>query len=114
MRGDGDLFAFEAGGQRPDAGPGARAAEAEDQPKSPPPQEPGAAAPRIWVPGEVFRDGPDAPEMVVIPAGEFTMGSPPGEEGRFDDEGPQHGVRIGKAFALGKYATVGNFKRFLE
>jgi len=55
----------------------------------------------------VFRDGdaPWFPEMVVIPKGSFFMGSPPGEEGRSDDEGPQHRVTIGYRFALGKYAV---------
>jgi formylglycine-generating enzyme required for sulfatase activity len=32
--------------------------------------------------------------MVPIPAGEFRMGSPEDEEGRADDEGPQHRVRL--------------------
>jgi formylglycine-generating enzyme required for sulfatase activity len=53
--------------------------------------------------------------MVVIPAGEFLMGSPKSEAGRRDDEGPQHQVRIGKAFALGrKELTVGEFGRFVQ
>jgi formylglycine-generating enzyme required for sulfatase activity len=66
---------------------------------------------------EVFRDGdaPWFPEMVVIPAGTFLMGSPPGEEGRKDNEGPQHKVTIGSRFALGKYAvTVGEYRKFVE
>ena len=33
-------------------------------------------------------------EMVAIPGGTFVMGSPPGEPGRADDEGPAHQVRI--------------------
>jgi formylglycine-generating enzyme required for sulfatase activity len=40
-------------------------------------------------------------EMVYIPGGEFTMGSPIGEPGRADNEGPRHKVRVG-AFWLGK------------
>lgn len=39
-------------------------------------------------PGQIFRDCPDCPEMVVIPAGSFTMGSPASEPGRYDTEGP--------------------------
>jgi len=66
-------------------------------------------------PGTVFRDCPACPEMVVIRAGEFSMGSPASEEGRGKDEGPQHQVRIGKAFALGrKELTVGEFGRFVQ
>lgn len=56
--------------------------------------------------GVSFRDCPDCPEMVVVPAGDFTMGSPPGEEGRFDREGPQHEVTIGRAFAVGKFEVT--------
>ncbi|MCE9527700.1 MAG: formylglycine-generating enzyme family protein [Planctomycetales bacterium] len=33
-------------------------------------------------------------EMLPIPGGKFTMGSPAGEKGRKDDEGPQHDVEI--------------------
>ena len=40
-------------------------------------------------------------EFVLIPAGEFMMGSPEHEEGRFDDEGPVHKVRVAKPFFLG-------------
>jgi len=54
-------------------------------------------------------------EMVFIPAGEFMMGSPSGESGRYDDEGPRHWVRITRPFYLGKYeVTVGQWKKFSE
>jgi hypothetical protein len=53
--------------------------------------------------GEVFRDAPDAPEMVVIPPGAFTMGSPASEPGRYADESPQHRVSIGYSLAVGRY-----------
>src|SRR5436309_1561474 len=33
-------------------------------------------------------------EMIPIPGGEFVMGSPEGEDGRGDDESPQHNVKI--------------------
>ncbi|MBM3568336.1 MAG: formylglycine-generating enzyme family protein [Alphaproteobacteria bacterium] len=52
-------------------------------------------------PGQVIRDCPDCPEMVVVPAGRFTMGSPAGEQGRGYDEGPQRQVSV-RSFALGK------------
>ncbi len=44
--------------------------------------------------------------MVIVPAGRFLMGSPEYEPGRSSDEGPQHWVRIPKAFAVGKYAVT--------
>jgi formylglycine-generating enzyme required for sulfatase activity len=72
------------------------------------PSEPGAAnqaAPEL-PPGTTFRDGDLCPEMVVIPAGRFTMGSPSNEQGRSDDEGPQHLVTIPRPFAVGKYAVT--------
>ena len=34
----------------------------------------------------------------LIPAGEFLMGSPPDEVGRYEDEGPQHLVRLSNGF----------------
>ena len=61
-----------------------------------------------------FRECPDCPVMVGIPAGKFLMGSPKNEPGRFDSEGPQHVVSI-KAFALGKYdITTAQFIDFLK
>lgn len=42
-------------------------------------------------------------ELVRIPAGSFTMGSPVAEVGRQQDEGPQHSVRIAKPFFLGRF-----------
>lgn len=40
-------------------------------------------------------------DMIALPGGEFTMGSPPGEVGRKEDEGPQVHVRVG-AFWMAK------------
>ncbi|MCK5186398.1 MAG: formylglycine-generating enzyme family protein [Deltaproteobacteria bacterium] len=45
-------------------------------------------------------------EFVLIPAGEFEMGSPSGEEDRWDNEGPVHTVKIEKAYYLGKYEVT--------
>jgi len=69
-------------------------------------------APRGHVPGTVFRDCPHCPEMVVIPAGHFIMGSSVAEKswaashggsaGAVADEAPQHLVGV-PSFALGKY-----------
>ena len=50
--------------------------------------------PKALKPGESFKDCDDCPEMVVIPAGTFMMGSPTSEEGRSKDEGPQHRVSV--------------------
>ncbi|MBK7982382.1 MAG: SUMF1/EgtB/PvdO family nonheme iron enzyme [Candidatus Competibacteraceae bacterium] len=50
-------------------------------------------------------DGSQGPELVVIPAGGFEMGSPSGEKGRYNDEQP-HPARIAKTFAIGKYEVM--------
>lgn len=43
------------------------------------------------------------------------MGSPESEKGRFENEGPQHRVRITKPFYLGTYeVTKGQFDRFVR
>ena len=57
-------------------------------------------------PGRVFRDCPECPEMVVIPAGSFMMGSPRDELGRNKYEGPRHRVTLPKPFAVGKYEVT--------
>lgn len=44
-------------------------------------------------------------EMVPIPGGTFVMGSPDDEEGRGDDEGPQHTVKI-SPFWMGKHEVT--------
>jgi formylglycine-generating enzyme required for sulfatase activity len=65
-------------------------------------------------PDREFRECSVCPAMVAIPAGSFVMGSPAGEPGRFDAEGPQRRVTV-SAFALGKYnVTVAEFLLFLE
>lgn len=56
-------------------------------------------------PGRVFRDCAGCPELVSIPAGSFTMGSPESEPGRFRQESPQHVVEVGR-FALGRYEVT--------
>ncbi|MBV8766920.1 MAG: SUMF1/EgtB/PvdO family nonheme iron enzyme, partial [Hyphomicrobiales bacterium] len=87
-------------------------------------------------PGSEFKDCDKCLEMVVVPAGSFTMGSPasengrsdnakeraamglPGspasENGRSDNEGPQHTVKIAAPFAVGKFhVTVDQFAAFV-
>ena len=63
-------------------------------------------------PDSVFRDCPVCPEMLVVPAGSFIMGSSPSEKAwaiahgasasAVADESPQHRVSL-PGFALGKY-----------
>ena len=56
--------------------------------------------------GETFRDCAECPEMVVVPAGTFVMGSPPEERDRDRDEGPEHRVNIEKRFAVGVHEVT--------
>jgi formylglycine-generating enzyme required for sulfatase activity len=44
--------------------------------------------------------------MVLIPAGEFMMGSPDSDKNARDEEKPQHRVRITRPFYLGKYLVT--------
>ncbi len=70
---------------------------------------------RQMEPGRRFRDCDACPEMVVVPAGSFMMGSPPGEEPRYEDEGPRHRVTIAQPFAVGVHeVTRGEFARFVR
>ena len=68
---------------------------------------PPAAPPRPKPPPALLTDGPGLPEMVLIPAGRFTMGVPEAESRREqtddDDARPLHEVVIGQPFYLGKY-----------
>lgn len=71
-------------------------------------------------PGQVIRDHflnarAWAPESVVVLAGSFTMGSPATEEGRAENEGPQHRVTFRRGFAIGRReVTVGAFRTFVD
>ena len=57
-------------------------------------------------PGKTFKDCPDCPEMVVVPAGTFMMGSPANEKGRLSDEGPRNRITIARPFAVGKFEVT--------
>jgi formylglycine-generating enzyme required for sulfatase activity len=65
-------------------------------------------------PKDVFKECTECPEMVVVPAGRFTMGSPNSEPGRHTDEGPQHVVTLARPFAVGRFhVTVEQFGAFV-
>jgi formylglycine-generating enzyme required for sulfatase activity len=60
----------------------------------------------VLKPKDSFRECDNCPEMVVMPAGSFTMGSPDSEKLRGRFEGPQHRVTFGRPFAVGKFAVT--------
>ena len=65
--------------------------------------------------GAEIRDCPDCPQMVVMPLGAYSMGSPSKESGRKDTEGPVHRVTIERPFAAGRHeVTRGQFRRFVD
>ena len=82
--------------------------------------------------GASFRECADCPEMVVLPAGEFLMGSSDADIERdvaaagllftrffarsgIEAEAPQHRVRFGDKFAVGKYpVTASQFREFFQ
>lgn len=76
-----------------------------------PPPTPGSSGPvrSNAKPGEVFRDCSECPEMVVVAAGSFEMGS------NTDYENPVHRVTIPKPFAIGRYeVTFAEWDRCVE
>lgn len=75
---------------------------------------PGAAVPTATV--GALRDCPYCPEMLVVPAGVFTLGtSASAVEVDLDrGEAPPQPVTMARAFAIGKYeVTVGEFRAFV-
>ena len=57
-------------------------------------------------PKDAFKECEVCPEVVVIPAGQFTMGSPEAEESHLDPEEPQHLVTFAQPFAAGAFAVT--------
>jgi formylglycine-generating enzyme required for sulfatase activity len=57
-------------------------------------------------PKDLFKECEKCPEMIVAPAGSFTMGSPEAEKERRPAEGPPHLVRFARPFAVGRYAVT--------
>jgi sulfatase modifying factor 1 len=72
--------------------------------------------------GESFQDFPGGPEMIVIPPGEFLMGSPVSEalangltEAETANERPQRMIRFEHPFAFGKFeVTRAQYAAFVE
>jgi formylglycine-generating enzyme required for sulfatase activity/uncharacterized caspase-like protein len=68
-------------------------------------------------PGDVFKECSTCPEMVVLPAGSFTMGGAPKNEkvAPINNEDPAHTVTFAKPFAVGKLeVTVDQFAAFVK
>jgi formylglycine-generating enzyme required for sulfatase activity len=61
---------------------------------------------RALNPGDSFKECDRCPELVVVPAGKLTMGSPRHEPDRSPEEGPQHTVIFAKPFAVGRFAVT--------
>ncbi len=95
------------------------APEQSTEPKPQTVQQPDLAKPlpstqprQLSVIQDELKDGSLGPEMLVIPAGSFMMGSPDDEPGRRNDEGPQHQVEIA-SFAIGRTeVTFEQYDRF--
>ena len=82
------------------------------------------AVPQRFAAGSSIKDCAECPELVVVPAGGFTMGSSAQEQSRANpaglpaeftaSESPQHWVRV-PSFAAGRYAvTKGEFAAFVR
>jgi formylglycine-generating enzyme required for sulfatase activity len=61
---------------------------------------------RALQPKETFKECDACPEMVVIPRGTFTMGSPAAEKERESHEGPQRLVTFSRQLAVGVFAVT--------
>src|SRR5262249_5873649 len=62
---------------------------------------------------KAFHDCSGCPEMIVIPGGSVTVGSPADEKSRFSDEEPRKEVHV-REFAVSKYdVTRGQWTQFV-
>jgi formylglycine-generating enzyme required for sulfatase activity/catechol 2,3-dioxygenase-like lactoylglutathione lyase family enzyme len=68
-------------------------------------------------PGTVIKDCPTCPDMVVVPAGEFMIGSTANTKDVDVSRGetPQAKIKFAKGFMLGRYeVTVGQYREFVR
>jgi formylglycine-generating enzyme required for sulfatase activity len=65
-----------------------------------------AADERALKPQSVFKECTDCPDMVVLPAGSFAMGSPATDAANKPDEEPQHTVTFANAFAVSRFEVT--------
>jgi len=66
-----------------------------------------AAAERALKSGDSFREcAKDCPEMVVVPAGEFMMGSAADERDHYGNEDPLHRVTMARPLAVSKFEVT--------
>jgi formylglycine-generating enzyme required for sulfatase activity len=61
---------------------------------------------RALKPKDTFKECDSCPDMVVVPAGVYLMGSPDGEKDRSPDEGPQRRIVMDKPFAVGRFSVT--------
>ena len=86
------------------------------QASGPVPAEKGRSDPASAVKaGATFRDCAECPEMVVLPPGEFMMGSSRKDDRHESNELPRHPVKIAYRLAVGKFeVTRGQFAAFAK
>jgi formylglycine-generating enzyme required for sulfatase activity len=71
-------------------------------------------------PGQTIKDhfinqGMWTPELIIVLAGSFVMGSSAFEDGRKDNEGPEHRVTFRRGFAIGRTEiSVAQFREFVD
>ncbi len=76
---------------------------------------PASAQADAIAPGKVFKDCKDCPQMVVLPAGTFTMGTPEDEVGHEPDESPQHPVTFAHPVAISRFQVLaGEWQAYLR
>ncbi|MCX7178372.1 MAG: SUMF1/EgtB/PvdO family nonheme iron enzyme, partial [Proteobacteria bacterium] len=65
--------------------------------------------------GAAIRDCPQCPELVVVPGGDYVMGSGKEDKFREPDEEPAHRVRVAGPIAVGKFeVTRGQYAAFVR